>query len=294
MKVSVLWVVESSIKRFFPPSKGNFQVLEEDEFRQRLAALDPAGDGLLLVGTAGSESFRRRIREGVRPHGRTVILWEEASPDLRREALTLLEKDPAPGEIESLSMATISSLIRLSSFPEEAHPLILRLIHASGDPDLAETLVLHPRAVGVATSLLREGKSVVVDVEMVASGVNRRRLEELGGRLFCAVAEGGHPPPGHTRTAYGMEKLLREHPEIGVVAVGNAPTALLAALRVLEESPRPVMVIGFPVGFVRAAEAKLVLIRSSLPHLTNYGSRGGSALAAAAVNALLRMAHGAA
>ncbi len=286
-------MVDSSIKELFPPLKGPFEILEETELAVRLQQARATGIRRLWVALLGPESFRERLRARLRMIQEPEIILAEDQPGLfTQEALGILAYAPSPEEIEPRSFEIIKALVDLSSFPEEVHPLVLRLIHTSGDPDFLRTLVIHPEAVRTGLALLKEGCEVVVDVEMVAAGVNRNRLSALGGRLLCAVTQGRNPPPGQTRTAYGLEKILAENPGVGVVAVGNAPTALLAAIRWLRENPRPVLVIGFPVGFVRAAEAKLLLIRQPYPYITNYGPRGGSALAAAALNALIRMAHG--
>ncbi len=286
-------MVDSSIKELFPALKGPFEVVEEAELEGRLEQARRQGLKRVWVVPLGSKSLRERVKARLSGGKEPEILLAEDQPErFTEEALALLEGPPSPRKIEPLSFEIVRSLVDLSSFSEEVHPLVLRLIHASGDPEFLRTLVIHPEAVRTGLALLKEGCEVVVDVEMVAAGVDRKRLSALGGRLLCGVAQGRNPPPGQTRTAYGLEKTLAENPGVGVVAVGNAPTALLAAIRWLRENPRPVLVIGFPVGFVRAAEAKLLLTRQPYPYLTNYGPRGGSALAAAALNALIRMAHG--
>ncbi len=289
MERNILLVVPKEKRGFFYPLKGPWEIVSEEEILSRLKERRKQGKDRVFLSIIGPEEFRKRVKDllsGV-PSPEVVFYEEDPFPAL----LSALSEGPPPDEIESRSMELIRELIDLSPFPPEAHPLILRLVHASGDPELVKTLILSREGVETGVSLLREGAWVVCDVEMVAAGIDRRRLAALGGRVLCAVREAGAPPPGYTRTAWGMERLLREHPEVGIVVVGNAPTALLSALRVLTEKPRRVLVVGFPVGFVRAAEAKLLLAQSPFPHLTNYGSRGGSGLAAAALNALLRLAH---
>lgn len=144
---------------------------------------------------------------------------------------------------------------------------------------------------------MRSGCPIVADVVMVAAGINRRLAAALGCEVLCAISEPGVAESaqrdGIPRSAAAMRSLSSKLPG-AVVAIGNAPTALFALLEAVDAGlPAPALVVGTPVGFVGAAESKLELVRrgeAGLPYVTVEGTRGGSALAAAAVNALLRLA----
>jgi precorrin-8X/cobalt-precorrin-8 methylmutase len=156
-----------------------------------------------------------------------------------------------------------------------------RVIHASADLDYASDLVCDEDALSAGQRALAGGAPLVVDVRMIAAGITSRR---------CVVALdlAGNPPEGLTRSAAGIRAAAAEHPEGAVWAVGNAPTALRELLRLAVHGVlHPALVIGLPVGFVDAAQAKAALRESGLPALSNRSAKGGAAVAAAAVNALL-------
>jgi precorrin-8X/cobalt-precorrin-8 methylmutase len=157
--------------------------------------------------------------------------------------------------------------------------------------DLVRDLAYTPAVVARARAALRAGAPILTDVQMVASGVTRKRLP-AGNEVLCTLSDPSVPELaaklGTTRSAAAME-LWRDRLEGSVVAVGNAPTALFRLLEMIEEgAPRPAAVIGVPVGFVGAAESKDALAAhpSGLEHLVVRGRRGGSAIAAAALNAI--------
>lgn len=177
---------------------------------------------------------------------------------------------------------------------EPERGLAARLVYAAGDPALASQIELSPDLVAAALEALRRGRPVVVDVGMAAAGLARPALDALGCPLLVALhAEGAAALAvelGITRSAAGI-LALGMRLDGAVVAVGNAPTALLALLDLAAAGvARPAAVIGVPVGFVAAEEAKEALLGSGLPYLTVRGTRGGSTLAAAALNHLLRLA----
>ncbi|GGZ17130.1 precorrin-8X methylmutase [Streptomyces nitrosporeus] len=165
------------------------------------------------------------------------------------------------------------------------------MIHACGMVDLVRDLAFSPDAVAAARAALRAGAPILCDVAMVASGVTRKRLP-AGNDVVCTLSDPAVPGlaarMGTTRSAAALE-LWRDRMEGAVVAVGNAPTALFRLLEMIEEgAPRPAAVIGVPVGFVGAAESKDALAAhpSGLEYLIVRGRRGGSAIAAAALNAI--------
>lgn len=175
---------------------------------------------------------------------------------------------------------------------EPARGLISRLVYAAGDPALADLVVVQGDAIQAAIDALRQRAPVVVDVRMVAAGISKTALDRLGCRLVVALdaADAVSAPAGVTRTAAGI-LALGQKLHGAVVAIGNAPTALLALLDLVAAGvARPAAIIGVPVGFVVAAESKAALLETDLPCVVVQGTRGGSPLAAAAVNHLLRLA----
>ncbi|MCR4420455.1 MAG: precorrin-8X methylmutase [Clostridia bacterium] len=201
-----------------------------------------------------------------------------------------------PTAIEARSLATVARALEEEDRPREEKQVLARMLHASGDLGLKEVFDCHPDFVARALAGLRTGANVVVDVKMVAAGIDRRRLRQLGGRVHCAIARAEvvarARAQGLTRAMAAMD-YLAPLMQGGLVAIGNAPTALFRLLQLWQEGrARPAAVVGTPVGFVGAAEAKEALRESGIPYLTVRGSRGGSTVAAAAVNALLRLAVG--
>ncbi|MER5631216.1 precorrin-8X methylmutase [Streptomyces nitrosporeus] len=189
------------------------------------------------------------------------------------------------------SFATIRAEADLAGLPADVSQVAVRMIHACGMVDLVRDLAFSPDAVAAARAALRAGAPILCDVAMVASGVTRKRLP-AGNDVVCTLSDPAVPGlaarMGTTRSAAALE-LWRDRMEGAVVAVGNAPTALFRLLEMIEEgAPRPAAVIGVPVGFVGAAESKDALAAhpSGLEYLIVRGRRGGSAIAAAALNAI--------
>ncbi len=189
------------------------------------------------------------------------------------------------------SFATIRAEADLAGLPADVSQVAVRMIHACGMVDLVRDLAFSPNAVADARAALRSGAPILCDVAMVASGVTRKRLP-ADNDVVCTLSDPSVPElaakMGTTRSAAALE-LWRDRMEGAVVAVGNAPTALFRLLEMVEEgAPRPAAVIGVPVGFVGAMESKEALAEhaSGLEHLIVRGRRGGSAIAAAALNAI--------
>ncbi|MEV5579379.1 precorrin-8X methylmutase [Streptomyces parvus] len=189
------------------------------------------------------------------------------------------------------SFATIRAEADLAGLPADISQVAVRMIHACGMVDLVKDLAFSPNAVADARAALRAGAPILCDVAMVASGVTRKRLP-ADNDVVCTLSDPSVPElaakMGTTRSAAALE-LWRDRMEGAVVAVGNAPTALFRLLEMIEEgAPRPAAVIGVPVGFVGAMESKEALAEhpSGLEHLIVRGRRGGSAIAAAALNAI--------
>ncbi|GAA0918271.1 MULTISPECIES: precorrin-8X methylmutase [Streptomyces violaceusniger group] len=202
------------------------------------------------------------------------------------------EKDGAA--IYRASFATIRAEADLGGLPADISQVAVRMIHACGMVDLVKDLAYTPEVVSRARAALRSGAPVLCDARMVASGVTRKRLP-ADNEVICTLSDPAVPElarrMGTTRSAAALE-LWRDRLEGSVVAVGNAPTALFRLLEMIEEggpgAPRPAAVIGVPVGFIGAAESKEALAGhpAALDHLVVHGRRGGSAIAAAAINAI--------
>ena len=198
-------------------------------------------------------------------------------------------KDPAA--IYAESFATIRNEVDFARFPSDAEPLAIRLIHACGMVEITNDLHITGGCVGAGRKALQQGKPILCDAEMVAKGIITRFLPDevrvittLNHQRTSELAA----QHGTTRSAAAVE-LWRDHIAGAIVAIGNAPTALFHLLERLNEGwPRPAVILGFPVGFVGAAESKAALIdhADDTEYVTLSGRKGGSAMAAAAVNAL--------
>ena len=193
-------------------------------------------------------------------------------------------------EIYRRSFAIIRAEADLKRFTADEEKVAVRLIHACGLVEAAADIVYSPGAVVAARAALAVGEPILCDSKMVANGVTRARLPRRN-EVICTLDDPAVPGLaerlGNTRTAAAME-LWRERLGGALVAIGNAPTALFRLLEMLDEgAPKPAAVIGMPVGFVGAAESKEALIGDGrLPYLVVRGRRGGSAMAAAAINAV--------
>ena len=199
----------------------------------------------------------------------------------------------APLEIEAESFSIIESEIGSTDFTAEEFAVVRRCIHATGDFSFADTMRFHPRAVEAGLEAIWAGRNILVDVNMAASGISKGLLEKFGGRVICRIVEPETVQRAKaeklTRSEAAIERAVEEN--IGIVAVGNAPTALLKTMAMIDRgSFTPDLVIGVPVGFVNAAESKDILVERSYPFITALGRKGGTPVAVAAVNALLRLA----
>jgi precorrin-8X/cobalt-precorrin-8 methylmutase len=192
-------------------------------------------------------------------------------------------------EIYRQSFATIRAEADLSGLPADVAQVTVRMIHACGQVDLAQDVVFSPAVVERAREALDAGAPVLCDAQMVASGVTRKRLPK-DNDVVCTLNDPRTPELardlGTTRTAAALH-LWGDRLDGAVVAIGNAPTALFHLLEMVAAgAPRPAAVIGIPVGFIGAVESKEALAASDLEHLVVRGRRGGSAITAAAVNAI--------
>ena len=199
-----------------------------------------------------------------------------------------------PMTIENRSMELIAPHLAELHLDERETKLYSRLIHASGDVGYAPITRVHPQAIDAAIAAVKRGVDIYTDVEMVRTGINKKKLASFGGTVHCLVAD---PDVAARATAEGITRSMVAMRTFGkdmdgsIVAIGNAPTALFEVLRLVrEEGIRPACIVGIPVGFVGAAESKAELAANDIvPYITVEGSKGGSPIAAAAVNALMYM-----
>ncbi|MEO5376101.1 MAG: precorrin-8X methylmutase [Alphaproteobacteria bacterium] len=280
-RVLLAEVYPSMVRVTVPPGAVK-DAVQVKALAEHFATLDQAGRlAPLFSGPRSLVAAERAVVE--REEG--WILGAEARPV---PSLTDYQRDPAA--IYAASFAAIRAETNLSSLPEDLWPVAIRLVHACGMPDLVADLAFAADVAPAARAALARGAPILVDAEMVAHGIIRGRLRD--NAVVCTLNDPSVPDLarrlGTTRSAAAVD-LWRDRLEGAVVAIGNAPTALFRLLELLAGgAPRPAAILGFPVGFIGAAESKESLIHHAdgIPYLTLKGRRGGSALAAAAVNAL--------
>ena len=198
-----------------------------------------------------------------------------------------------PDKIYQASFAAISREVDLSQFPENLHKIVLRLVHAVAMPEIVADIAWQGDVAMAARTALANSAPIVVDANMVVAGIMKDRLPK-GSEVKCSLRDDSVPELAlslaTTRSAAAVE-LWRPYLKGAIIAIGNAPTALFHLIDMLEdpECPRPAVIFGFPVGFIGAAESKAYLIDKNIgvPFITLQGRKGGSALAAADVNAVL-------
>lgn len=197
-----------------------------------------------------------------------------------------------PMEIENRSFEIIYPYIKNLNLREDEIKIYSRIIHAAGDVEYAPIIKISATAIESAKAAILRGANIFTDVEMVRTGINKRTLKKFGGEVFCKVAD------DEIKEIALREKITRsmaamrnfgENLNGAVVAIGNAPTALFEVLRLVnEENILPAVIIGVPVGFVGAADSKAELIaQAKVPYISVEGTKGGSPIAVAAVNAIL-------
>jgi precorrin-8X/cobalt-precorrin-8 methylmutase len=314
-----LWPFEIGLSPVERPGNGGWQVLlaeiypsifdsrdvahEIKDARQVQAVIaalgrrDEAGSlGSLFAGPADLTGEQRRTIETEEGW----ILGIETATGPRRGRPTAAAPSPStagydyvrdPGEIYRRSFATIRAEADLGGMPADLEPLAVRVIHAAGDPAIARELAWSEGAAAAGRDALAHGAPILVDTNMVSMGIIRARLP-LGNPVICTLDEPdlaeAARAAGTTRSAAAVDR-WRDRLEGAVVVIGNAPTALFRLLELLDGgAPRPALILGFPVGFVGAAESKQALIAhgGGVPFIALRGRRGGSAMAAACVNAL--------
>jgi precorrin-8X/cobalt-precorrin-8 methylmutase len=199
-----------------------------------------------------------------------------------------------PAEIEAESFRRIEAQVGANRLPPDVWVVVRRMIHTTADLDYLKTVRVHPEAIAAGVEALKRGRIVATDTRMLLAGISTGRLSRLGVTAFCLMDDPEVAVEavrrGTTRAVVAMERSL---PRLagGIVAIGNAPTALMRLLELLAAgAPPPALVVGVPVGFVNAAESKEALARQECPFITALGPKGGSAVAASIINALATMA----
>ncbi|MDK2824037.1 MAG: precorrin-8X/cobalt-precorrin-8 methylmutase [Clostridia bacterium] len=196
-----------------------------------------------------------------------------------------------PKEIEEKSMKIISDLLGSHDWPPLKKAIIHRIVHTSGDPDYANWIEIHPQAIEAGINALKAGCQIITDVQMVATGINKNALNKLGVESKCFLNEPEvrevAQKTGETRSMTAF-KLAEKKLDGNIIAIGNAPTALFTLLELCKTKKiKPALIIGTPVGFVGAKESKeLLMAEAPVPFITVRGTKGGSPIAAAIINAL--------
>ena len=197
--------------------------------------------------------------------------------------------------IEDESMQIIENEIGPHSYNEQEWPIVRRIIHSTADFDFARDnkIIFQKDAIKNGLEALKNGSSIVVDVNGIIGLLNKQNPKDFGNNVICNISEPSimeaAKEAGKTRAQMSM-RIAKEDMNGGIVVVGNAPTALLEVMEMIREGiTKPALVIGIPVGFVSAVESKDELSRTDIPFITNQGRKGGSPCAAAIVNALYKL-----
>ncbi len=196
-----------------------------------------------------------------------------------------------PMEIEKRSFEIITETLGDRRFLPENEPIIKRVIHTTADFDYADNLVFSPDAVKKGIAALKAGCDIVTDTQMARAGISKPAMKKLGGEVFCFMSDedvaAEAKARGITRATVSMERAAALGRPI-ILAIGNAPTALIRIKELMDEGKiTPALIIGVPVGFVNVVESKELIIASDAPYIVARGRKGGSNVAAAICNALL-------
>ncbi|MSS62488.1 precorrin-8X methylmutase [Velocimicrobium porci] len=200
-----------------------------------------------------------------------------------------------PGEIEKRSFELIEKELTRELDPIQK-PIIKRVIHTTADFSYQDSLCFSEQVVEKAMEAIKNGAVIITDTNMAKAGVNKKALQDFGGKVHCFMAEDDVAKEakehGTTRAVASMNKAAREYPN-AIFAIGNAPTALIRLYELIkEEKINPALVIGVPVGFVNVVESKELIMTADIPYIVARGRKGGSNVAASICNALLYMAQG--
>jgi precorrin-8X/cobalt-precorrin-8 methylmutase len=196
--------------------------------------------------------------------------------------------------IEKKSFEIIDTEVGPHTYSEMEWAIVRRVIHATADFEFAtgaSRIIFHPRALSSAFSAIKNRCAVVSDVDMVLAAINKKSLADLGLTPRCYISDVSladeSRKTGRTRSELAMRRAAKEM-EGGLVAIGNAPTALYELIRMVREgATKPALIVGIPVGFVSAVESKQELTKTEIPYITNSGRKGGSPAASSIINAIL-------
>ena len=200
-----------------------------------------------------------------------------------------------PNEIEQRSFEIITQELRERGEQDKILPenelVVKRVIHTTADFDYVDSLCISEGAVAKGIRALQNGACIVTDTQMAKAGINKRKLAQLGGEVFCFISDEDvaqkAKAKGSTRATASMEKAAALNRPL-IFAIGNAPTALVKLYELIEEGKlKPELIIGVPVGFVNVVEAKELILQTGVPHIVARGRKGGSNVAAAICNAML-------
>ncbi len=199
-----------------------------------------------------------------------------------------------PQEIETLSFKIIEQEAGVHTFDDDQWPVVRRMIHTSADFDYMKTVRFYPGAVQNGILAIQSGCQIITDTNMARVGIRKNDIQTFGGTVSCLMAD---PAVAETAKKQGTTRALAavdmacDRMKHGIYVVGNAPTALLRLVELIQDKKaEPALIIGCPVGFVNAAESKEALMALETPYITNKGRKGGSNIAASIVNALAIMA----
>ena len=201
-----------------------------------------------------------------------------------------------PNLIEDRSFEIISGMLPDLKLSYAEKEVLKRVIHATTELNYAKDLFFHPRAVKAGLKAIKEGKDIICDVSMVEVGINRKALSGFGGKAICMINDKGViKKSAELKIARAILSMRKAAPLMkgAIVAIGNAPTALFELCDLIKKNKAdPALIIGVPVGFVGAVESKKALTLLKTPYITNSSTKGGSSVAAACANALLKIAEG--
>jgi len=197
--------------------------------------------------------------------------------------------------IEDASMQMIEDEIGTHQYNEKEWPIVRRVIHSTADFDFAgkNKIIFHKDAIESAMNALRNGCSIIVDVNGVIGGLNKQNPKDFGNNIVCNISNPEimelAKKEGKTRSQVSMRAAISDI-DGGIVAIGNAPTALMEIIQMVKEGiVKPALIIGIPVGFINAAESKEELSKLEAPFITNMGRKGGSSSASAIINAIFKL-----
>lgn len=199
-----------------------------------------------------------------------------------------------PEEIESLSFKIIDQEAGSHDFSSEQWSVVRRMIHTTADFEYKEMIRIHTEAIRTGISAIRSGKTIITDTNMAKAGISMVELAKFGVSVKCFVNDPAvheiAKNNGTTRAKAAVDAAVGDMHD-GIYVIGNAPTALLRLIELVENNTaHPALIIGLPVGFVNAAESKAALIKMNYPYISNVGRKGGSNVAASVVNALAKLA----